>query len=60
MEWLRDSMGLPGFFEGVIQDSASSATLVALLTAREVSSGFTSNEDGVPDNLRVYCSEETH
>ncbi len=59
-EWLRDAMGLPGDFEGVIQDSASSATLVALLTAREVKTNFTSNQEGVPGNLRVYCSEETH
>lgn len=60
LEWLRDSMGLPAHFEGVIQDTASSATLVAILTAREVKTGFTSNEDGVPNNLRVYCSTETH
>jgi aromatic-L-amino-acid decarboxylase len=60
MEWLRDAMGLPSSWEGVIQDSASSASLVALLTAREVSSGFTSNEVGVPNNLRIYCSTETH
>lgn len=60
MEWLREAMGIPGEFEGVIQDSASSASLVALITAREVKTGFTSNEEGVPGNLRVYCSEETH
>ncbi|MCK5136943.1 MAG: hypothetical protein KAR19_14245 [Bacteroidales bacterium] len=60
MEWLRDGMGLPAQFEGVIQDSASSATLVAVLTAREVKTGFRSNEEGVPNNLRIYCSDETH
>jgi aromatic-L-amino-acid decarboxylase len=60
MEWLRDAMGIPSSYEGVIQDSASSASLVALLTAREVISGFTSNEEGVPNNLRIYCSTETH
>lgn len=60
MEWLRDAMGIPGQFEGVIQDTASSASLVSLITAREVASGFRSNEDGVPPNLRVYCSTETH
>ncbi len=60
MEWLRDAMGIPGSFEGVIQDSASSASLVALITAREVATGFRSNEEGVPGNLRVYCSSETH
>ncbi len=60
MEWLRDAMGIPGSYEGVIQDSASSASLVALITAREVATGFRSNEEGVPSNLRVYCSTETH
>ncbi|MFH0756284.1 MAG: pyridoxal-dependent decarboxylase [Bacteroidota bacterium] len=60
MEWLRDAMGIPSGFQGVIQDSASSASLVALITAREVITGFSSNEQGVPNNLRVYCSEETH
>ncbi len=39
---------MPGSFEGVIQDSASSASLVALITAREVATGFKSNEEGVP------------
>ena len=35
MIWLRDMIGLPSGFEGVIQDSASTATLAAILTARE-------------------------
>ena len=35
LKWLRDMIGLPKKFEGVIQDTASTATLVALLTARE-------------------------
>jgi aromatic-L-amino-acid decarboxylase len=60
VEWLRDAMGIPEDFEGVIQDSASSASLVALITAREVATGFRSNDEGVPGNLRIYCSTETH
>ncbi|MEN8156863.1 MAG: pyridoxal-dependent decarboxylase [Bacteroidota bacterium] len=60
MEWLRDAMGIPAMFEGVIQESASSASLVALITAREVKTGFRSNEEGVPGHLRIYCSTETH
>jgi len=60
VEWLRDAMGIPPEFEGVIQDSASSATLVALITAREVATGFRSNEEGVPGHLRIYGSTETH
>ncbi|MCK5066760.1 MAG: aspartate aminotransferase family protein [Bacteroidales bacterium] len=60
VEWLRDAMGIPSGFEGVIQDSASSASLVALITAREVATGFRSNDEGVPGNLRIYGSAETH
>ena len=60
VEWLRDAMGIPREFEGVIQDTASSATLAALLTAREVKTDFRSNEEGVPGSLRIYCSVETH
>lgn len=60
MEWLRDAMNLPASFEGVIQDSASTASLVSLITAREVVTDFKSNEEGVPNNLRIYCSTETH
>jgi len=62
MNWLRDSIGLPAYFQGVIQDSASTATLVAILTAREKHTGYAVNEQGLYDQkkLRVYCSEETH
>ena len=35
MEWLREMVGLPAAFTGVIQDTASTATLVALITARD-------------------------
>lgn len=63
MEWLRDAMGLPSDWRGVIQDTASTATLVALLCARERCTAFASNERGLSANgrrLRVYCSTETH
>ena len=39
MDWLRQMLGLPAEFVGVIQDTASTATLVALLSARERASG---------------------
>jgi aromatic-L-amino-acid decarboxylase len=35
MAWLREMLGLPETFTGVIQDTASTATLVALITARD-------------------------
>jgi len=60
MEWMRDAMGLPTSWEGVIQDTASTATLVAIISAREHTTNFTANEEGVPPGLRVYCSTQTH
>ncbi len=62
MIWLRDLIGLPPEFGGVIQDTASTSTLAALITAREKATGFRINEEGAANNarLRVYCSEQTH
>lgn len=62
MIWLRDMIGLPDSFEGVIQDTASTSTLAAIITAREKATGFSFNETGKSDSgtLRVYCSEQTH
>ncbi|MCU0460072.1 MAG: pyridoxal-dependent decarboxylase, partial [Bacteroidales bacterium] len=62
MDWLRVMTGLPEGFEGVIQDSASSATLAALITAREKSTGFRSNREGLRETgrLRVYASAQAH
>jgi len=62
MEWLRDAIGLPGEFEGTIQDSASTSTLVSILTAREKATGYAVNEEGLEGKgvLRVYGSVETH
>ncbi|MEM9349756.1 MAG: pyridoxal-dependent decarboxylase [Pseudomonadota bacterium] len=61
IEWMAQAMGLDGM-TGVIQDSASSATLSAVLTMRERATGYTGNKDGLnaKGNLRVYCSEECH
>jgi aromatic-L-amino-acid decarboxylase len=61
MDWLKQLIGLPVLFEGVIQDSASTSTLAAILAAREHTSGFQINENGyLNKKLRVYCSSETH
>jgi aromatic-L-amino-acid/L-tryptophan decarboxylase len=62
MNWLKGMTGLPDYFEGVIQDTASTATLTAILTARERASGYRVNEEGQGrgGNFRVYCSTETH
>jgi aromatic-L-amino-acid decarboxylase len=62
MNWLKSMTGLPEHFHGVIQDTASTATLTAILNAREKYSEFQVNEKGMKwfDNFRVYCSTETH
>jgi len=60
LDWLRQMIGLPAGFSGVIQDTASTATLCALLSAREKASGFASNDNGLSLPLTVYASEEVH
>jgi aromatic-L-amino-acid decarboxylase len=62
--WLRQLIGLPDRFEGVIYDTASISTMHALLAAREVVvndvrlRGLAGRSDLPP--LRVYCSEQAH
>ena len=60
MEWLRLMLGLPDEMTGTIHDTASTATLCALLTAREKATDFRSNDTGLKEPLIVYASEETH
>jgi aromatic-L-amino-acid decarboxylase len=62
LQWLRQAIGLPEGFQGVIQDSASSATLAAILTMRERALGFAGNKDGLAAHprVRIYASDQTH
>ncbi|MCC7223507.1 MAG: hypothetical protein IT273_07250 [Chitinophagales bacterium] len=62
MEWLRDALGLPAHWEGVIQDTASAATLCAILSAREQASQGHINQYGFDGSQQyaVYASAETH
>jgi aromatic-L-amino-acid decarboxylase len=62
LDWLRQSVGLPEGFSGVIQDSASSATLAAVLTMREKALDWQGNASGLAGQptLRIYCSREVH
>jgi aromatic-L-amino-acid decarboxylase len=62
VDWLRQALGLPEGFRGVIQDSATSATLSAVLTMRERAIDWAGNEFGLSGQpiLRVYASEQTH
>lgn len=61
MEWLAEAVGLTGM-QGVIQDSASSATLAAVLVMRERALNWQGNASGLTGQgrLRVYCSGEVH
>jgi aromatic-L-amino-acid/L-tryptophan decarboxylase len=62
--WLRQLIGLPAAFEGVIYDTASIATMHALVAAREAAvadvraRGLAGRSD-VP-RMAVYCSDQTH
>jgi len=66
LDWLVEMLGLPEKFlstaagGGVIQDSASSAALCALLAARERATDFTGNERGCVDRLVAYTSSQAH
>ena len=62
LEWLRQALGLAENFSGVIQDSASSATLAAVLTMRERALRWAGNTKGLSGQprLRVYTSAEVH
>ncbi len=66
LDWMVGMLGLPPAFRsdstggGVIQDSASSAALCALLAARERATGYAGNERGCDGRLVAYASTQTH
>ena len=66
LDWLVGMLGLPAKFRsdsaggGVIQDTASSATLCALLAGRERATGFRVNETGADGKLTAYASTQAH
>jgi len=66
LDWLVKMLGLPetllssGKGGGVIQDSASSSSLCAILAARERATGFRSNEYGCREELVAYTSTQAH
>jgi aromatic-L-amino-acid decarboxylase len=64
LDWLRQLMGLPAEFEGIIYDTASVATLHAIAAAREALD-LSVREDGMSGRaelplLRLYASEQSH
>lgn len=69
LDWLVGMLGLPDAFRstgaggGVLQDTASSSILCALLAARERATGFRSNAEGLAactQRLVAYTSTQTH
>jgi len=66
LDWLAKMLQLPEKFKststggGVIQDTASSAALSAILAAREKKTGYQTNESGCSGNLIAYVSSQTH
>lgn len=60
MEWLRQMLGLPEGLSGVIQDTASTATLCALLASRERATAMQANERGLTGTYVIYASQEAH
>jgi aromatic-L-amino-acid/L-tryptophan decarboxylase len=60
LEWLRQMLGLPESFTGVIQDTASTATLVALITARDAKVQSGGAAEGRIDRLTAYTSSEAN
>lgn len=61
MDWLRQMVGLSAAWTGVIQDTASTATLGALICARDRLTGFASaGLQGSGGSLTLYASAEAH
>jgi len=66
LDWLVGMLGLPKTFlststgGGVIQDTASSASLCAMLAARERATNFASNRRGCDGKLVAYTSTQAH
>lgn len=66
LDWLAEMMDMPEKFKststggGVIQDTASTSALTAIIAARERATKFESNKTGVRQNLVAYVSSQTH
>ncbi len=62
LDWLRQMLGLPAGLFGVIQDTASASTLVALAAAREAVPGLEARRRGLVGQarLRMYASDQAH
>ena len=62
VSWLRQALGLPPTFDGLLTDTASTSTLIALAAARETA-GLDAAAAGLAGGARaprVYASEQAH
>jgi aromatic-L-amino-acid decarboxylase len=64
VEWLRQALGLPATFDGLLTDTASTSSLIALAAARQAA-GIDAAAEGIAGRadvpaIRVYASEEAH
>ena len=62
-DWMRQLVGLSGAWHGVIQDTASTSTLIALLCARERTTDYSLVRGGLQAETRpliVYTSDQSH
>jgi len=62
IDWLRQALALPDGFSGTLHDSATTATLCAVLTMRERALDWAGVQQGLSGQppLRIYASAETH
>jgi len=65
VDWLRQMLGLPAGFDGMLTDTASVSTLTSVLAARHAIAGLDARERGLAGRsdvgpLRLYCSAEAH
>ena len=63
LDWMRQMTGLSAAWQGVIQDTASTSTLVALITARERTTAYALTRGGLqaqPRPLTIYVSAQAH
>ncbi len=62
IRWLAGALGLPARFSGTIHDTATTATLSAVLTMRERALGWEGVQKGLSGGpvLRLYCSDQVH
>ncbi|MGH7546358.1 MAG: pyridoxal phosphate-dependent decarboxylase family protein [Gemmatimonadota bacterium] len=65
VDWLRQMLGLPEAFWGVLEDTASSSSLCAIAAARDAIADLDVNQEGLPGRREVprlvlYASQEAH